>query len=616
MLASDFTTSDRLQPLTLRGLADAFTVPKLKRAWKNDVRHGLRSQPLSDLHDFLDVHRHQDALFARLATDVVEGNYRPTPPQVVLSEKTLGMVRRLVFPNPLDALALQALVQVLEPFIRDAQPSQQSYYSRSHRHTRVEDFEEGFGYPWFVLWPAFQRRIWSFTEDRPFLVTTDVANYYDSIPFALLRSTLSGLGSFDQRLLDLLFFLLEHFMWRPAYLPLAFVGLPQLEFDAPRLLAHAYLFEADHFLGAATDGQFARWMDDINFGANSRVEAKQILGQLDRKLNAIGLRLNPKKTVILPAEEAVRHFWVSENQKLTVLENIVKISAGVHELPAEAPRYAIESFGLFYARPRVGHWDKVLKRYLTLFSRMRSDALVPVVPAALEEIPTARKACFRYYRTLGYDPSRLRHVESFLSTGHCLDDEAIFGAANLLVDWPIPPTTARRLVQLASGLAENQRSEACRFVAALWIVVKYGTRTDLMNFLTSHENAWRGSEWASRQVAAVLSRLIGRDRTMIEDQLLASGLLEGLRVLNHLRHLRQLPALDKQLRTYLLQPVHDPWSYPLPKVLIARAALDGALSPQDKDALRSGIAELTSDPVYRSWLGASKAPQSDQQELF
>ena len=44
---------------------------------------------------------------------------------------------------------------------------------------------------------------------------------------------------------NFLFFLLDAFTWRPYYMPASGVGLPQLNFDAPRLLAHAYLFPID-----------------------------------------------------------------------------------------------------------------------------------------------------------------------------------------------------------------------------------------------------------------------------------------------------------------------------------------------------------------------------------
>ncbi|HZG42978.1 MAG TPA: hypothetical protein VEY93_08460, partial [Longimicrobium sp.] len=106
----------------------------------------------------------------------------------------------------------------------------------------MEDIDASFSYPWWELWPQFQSRIWSFSDQFPYTVVTDVATYYDTIPLGSLRHAIASLGRFRQDVMDLLFYMLEAFIWRPEYIPVTGVGLPQLNFDAPRLLAHAYLF--------------------------------------------------------------------------------------------------------------------------------------------------------------------------------------------------------------------------------------------------------------------------------------------------------------------------------------------------------------------------------------
>jgi hypothetical protein len=78
-------------------------------------------------------------------------------------------------------------------------------------------------------------------DSYQYIVVTDIANYFDCIPLASLRNTLASCGKFSENLLNFLFYLLEAFSWRPYYMPHSGVGLPQINFDAPRLLAHAYL---------------------------------------------------------------------------------------------------------------------------------------------------------------------------------------------------------------------------------------------------------------------------------------------------------------------------------------------------------------------------------------
>jgi hypothetical protein len=247
----------------------AFQSQKIIKVWKNTVRYGLRKQPLEDIHDFLDIHRNIQVFASRLRKDVLDGHYIPSSPEFVHLEKRDGISRRLAIPEPADALALQCIVEVLESELKKAQPSQKSYYSRTHTPADVEQVDGTFAYPWWILWAQFQQRIWKFAESHLYIVVADIANYFDCIPLASLRNTLASCGKFSENLLNFLFYLLEAFSWRPYYMPHSGVGLPQINFDAPRLLAHAYLFKVDEELEKITNGDFVRWMDDLDDELNA-----------------------------------------------------------------------------------------------------------------------------------------------------------------------------------------------------------------------------------------------------------------------------------------------------------------------------------------------------------
>ena len=64
--------------------------------------------------------------------------------------------------------------------------------------------------------------------------------------------------------------MLEGFVQRENYTPLVLRGIPQLDFDAPRLLAHVLLFPMDRFVNNRTRGSYARWVDDINFAVDTK----------------------------------------------------------------------------------------------------------------------------------------------------------------------------------------------------------------------------------------------------------------------------------------------------------------------------------------------------------
>lgn len=131
------------KPVRSLDLNAVFTKRRMKDAWRNAIRPGLRKQPIADLHDFLDVHRNLEPFLERVSTDVVAGRYRPGESEVVRLEKKHGICRRLVLPSPSDALVLQTLVDALEPTIIARSPTQCAYYSRSHRAPSFEQVEIG-----------------------------------------------------------------------------------------------------------------------------------------------------------------------------------------------------------------------------------------------------------------------------------------------------------------------------------------------------------------------------------------------------------------------------------------------------------------------------------------
>src|SRR6266403_2229318 len=105
-------------PSVSRDLDSVFSVPRMRAASLKTVRTGLRRQSLTDLHDFLDVHRNLDSYLLTVRTEVLTGQYRPLPPEVILVEKRDGIPRRMCLPGPADAILLQTLVDALELAIK------------------------------------------------------------------------------------------------------------------------------------------------------------------------------------------------------------------------------------------------------------------------------------------------------------------------------------------------------------------------------------------------------------------------------------------------------------------------------------------------------------------
>ncbi len=164
--------------------------------WKNHIRSVLRDQPVKDLHDYYDFHIHLNNRVQAIRSSIFQGTYQPLRPIRVRSEKKHGITRQLVILNPDDALVFETIGDYLIPIIEKNQPSPKAYFSRNRKQPKSpEDVDENFGYPWWILWPQFQKQILEFSQRHKYTIVTDVANYYDSIDFGQLRNYLSSLVS-------------------------------------------------------------------------------------------------------------------------------------------------------------------------------------------------------------------------------------------------------------------------------------------------------------------------------------------------------------------------------------------------------------------------------------
>jgi hypothetical protein len=593
-------------PKRLNELSGILHPARMKRVWKETVRDGLRDQLVLDLHDYLDIHRNLDAIVDRVRADILSGNYRPTEPDVFTVEKKLGIPRRLVLPSATDAVVLQAIVDVLEERVRKAQPCKNAFYSRSHgRMPSVEKFTRAFGYPWWHLWPEFQKKIWKFSREARYTVTTDISNYFDCIALDRLRRKIAALSCFDESVMDFLFLLLEAFVWRPDYIPLSGVGLPQINFDAPRLLAHSFLFSVDEMLHSRTGDRYVRWMDDMDFGVDSEHEARQLLRDLDQLLASLGVRVNTSKTDILDQESAAQHFWIDENIAINILNNTAKHGTGSDASHERILAQAQERWVEFLAAPRVGQWEKVFKRYLTLFGTLDSERVQSEIPRILKDRPGLRDSALHYLDRLGFSPDRMRMVVEYMLSGYCCDDASWFSCARVLVDWLVP--TAQPLESLISRVEHFTAAELApaRFAGCLWLLAKYADADSLGGFILRMRSIWSHSPWAARQAFAGFGMLNEHHRARLKDLAAERAPLESLGVLQHVQRLEDTDVLDTQLKWYLVKA--RPEYFTLPKFVLAMSLLRWNRNAGLVAELRSQLHDVVLDPIYSQRLAETRS---------
>lgn len=356
-------------------LQQAFSLSEMERCWTKYVRPGLRDQEVLDLYDYNDFHWGRKTYFESLRSEILDGTYMPSASTPVRVEKSNGVNRTLIIPCAQDCVVLQCVVEHILKRVLAKQPSSNAFFSRSHGFAGATvGFDSD--YIWFRRWKKFASLRFNLAKSYSHICTTDVANYFDNIDYIHLRSILSSVARIDEVVLDVMFKVLDAVSWRPDYLPPSGRGLPQVNFDAPRLLAHAYLYEIDSYLKFKTNDTFVRWVDDMTIPASSYEEAKTTARDLDQLLMTRGLRLNAGKTSVLSAAQAKKYFYQAENSYLD--DEIIKANKFANDPARKLAliKRAKKNFLAFSVMPKTGHWDKVAKRYITLFTNLKDDSLV------------------------------------------------------------------------------------------------------------------------------------------------------------------------------------------------------------------------------------------------
>lgn len=588
-----------------------FTPATFQRVWKDYVRPGLRDQEILDLHDYNDIHWNKSDVFDALRTNILSGQYAAARSIPVQVEKRLGVNRTLVIPTAADAVVLQCLVEHLLPKAVSRQPSKNAFFSRSHR-AALPKIRFDKDYIWFSRWIEFSKLRFELANQFPFVVTTDISNYFDNIDYTHLRHLISELDGVEEVVMDLIFLIIDAISWRPDYLPSPNRSLPQVNFDAPRLLSHVYLFEIDYFLKERSGNHFVRWVDDITASAKSQTDAKLILRDLDQILMTRGLRLNAGKTYVLSAAEAHKFFWSKANRLLDEETRKAKNFASQPGRLATLRRRVEKSFDAHLKANRFGHWTKITRRYLGLLTRLGSPHGVDFAAKALTEMPDMRDTIWRYFSALGPSAKLIRILSDYVMSDHALDDSSIFNVASTVVSWEVSPNSSahKRLRALALSIYTKRHGGRLdfRFLASLWILGKYGKAAEVLELLDTHRHVWASSDFLARQVAALVPKF--RQSAHVQSlrrEIERHQIDEATSVLLSLDAITANTAgCDQAVRLYILNGRHKT-TYSLQRFLVCLHVLTAKnVDPAFRVKLKAEVLKYVTDPIYRKVILAIK----------
>ena len=470
-------------------LIPGVTRTSLWTAWKA-VRKQLKQSSHRDVADYLEYDIDPEVWITRLLRQVNNGIYEPATPLRFSLAKSKGFSRQMTMPQIPDLILYRAIVDLLYRKARRFQ-KRHVYFSqatlsmvmigaeekaRRKMASAAMDYESSKSA--FLEWLKYDqyRKHLIFERVFPFIVTTDITNFFDSILYSRVEESLYGL-EVSPKIIGLLFFLLERLSIRDQYTQSPRIGLPVDEFDCSRNLAHIVLFPHDaRMVEIVGEHAYVRWMDDQNIGVKSRANGLRALAEVGQSLSRQHLTANASKSQILSLAEARRYFHFDINRLLDAAEKLpVKAKAHRRVLQREINRIWRKA----KRHDGKGHWDKILKRIYRLAALARSRVLRARVMNDILRYPSLTRRVADYMRYSGSSKEYLAFTFGVIN-----HPEQIYANVNLtLVEslLRIEPDANRGVLlrRFASDLLRGERCmpgrKECAAVAPL-LVLRFGDR--------------------------------------------------------------------------------------------------------------------------------------------
>ncbi|AZK47325.1 RNA-directed DNA polymerase [Paenibacillus lentus] len=584
-------------------LEKIFKKSNIIEVWRKIVKNQLRNIDLKDLFDHYDFNYNIEERATTIRNDILNGNYKVSQALTYRIEKKFGVCRHLVTPQPTDALVFQVLIESVSKEILENQPSKNAFYSRDKHSVSIPHEVDEYMLNWRQQWKKMQKMIYNFTDEQDFIIVTDISNYYDSIDINELRKVFTSYSKMNEVLIDLVFKIIEEISWKPDYLPYSSRGLPTTNIEGVRLLAHSFLFEVDEVVKQATNGSFARWMDDITIGVNSRRQAVEIISSISDMLKSRGLALNLSKTNIYDEKQGYYHFQIEENRYLDSIEKVKKGDSDYKEICKDVHK----KFKQHFKDQGAKYWEKATKRYITAYGRLESTKLLNDLPSIYSEYPNLRSNLNLYLSILGYEKNTSEKVLEIIKKIDIFDDISMYQLCYLVTQWEIPTDEKAKkfLKEFEANITKLSfnRRVASDFYCLLWFKAKYNHPEDLLNFITKYKNLWQTEPFLRRQVTAIISRLLTTNEksgeTLLASQI-SSGVPNTVTLASQILAFKDLEKLESKMLFYLF-PTSSQRAYPLPKFLVLCSVLNSKEIRSDS-SIREKIILNIKDPYYLKWL--------------
>ncbi len=456
------TQNPRPSPAKQTSMETVANPELLSAVWKRHIRKGLRSARLRDFYlaqdpvQFAAYEWGLPTFLDRLAQDLITASFTPEPAVIVRGAKATGLSRPLAVMSPRDALVYRTLVMRAEPDLKrdlrkwtgatledanrlaklsvatrltadsadggendeDIQMEGAPVGRDSTRPTDEENEDDGqdkrritlsdtesYEDDWFKIWLQKQGIIANICDTCPYVVESDIANFFTSIDLEVVREHLHSHTSLEKEVVRLCISLIRRSLPHPGFADSPTMGIPQEGFDSSRAIAHSLLVGVDRFFDA--EGRallYSRFMDDFVIGADSVETGHRLIARLQMALEPLGLYPNTAKTRVVATDVYLQEAMANENAWLeSVEEQLSALEQGPLRLVSPPDHLVAELAARFEvhrslaSKPR--RWDRVLRRYYAILRRAGCGQFANEALSDLRDLPDSVTQLLEYVRS-------------------------------------------------------------------------------------------------------------------------------------------------------------------------------------------------------------------------
>jgi len=360
---------------------------RLKKSTK-----GFSSLIVRDPLDYVDFELELASNLNDIIYEIQDNKYKPDYPYIHPSAENKGINRPTVVLDIKDALIYRFCIEQIEDELLKKTRQKNIRGGIKITGNPSPNNDGDYYEKWFKDWKQHQDNLRKSLEEKKYLVTTDIASYFENINILVLKDAVRSDTEGKRTIINLLFYLLENVHARYKYEVNTYTGLPQEDIDCSRILAYYFLHSHDNRMAkfcGKHNAEYYRFVDDMSITIDAEVTGRKALKTITESLRRLNLVSSIEKTSIITSNEANKELFFEENDQLTSFENrIIKKIKSNEKIDTEMPKVQNYYTSLKEAgKESYKNWIKILKRFYTISIYANSDFLMQEFPDHIIKYP-------------------------------------------------------------------------------------------------------------------------------------------------------------------------------------------------------------------------------------